>query len=510
MRPNVVWIMSDQHNANCVGYAGQRDVQTPNIDRIAAQGVRFTNAFCNNPICAPSRITFMTGQYPHTHRLFGNNNAELPQANPDTLACLFRRYGYQTAIVGKSHMVRRWDADGFEFIRYTDLADATHLDPTQTHYFQYLVEQGLDHLYEEGTPKSGQDYTLDGSAPAHLPYEHSIERYTGDQTLEFLRGRDVNRPFFVQMSFQRPHSPIAPASDHFDRYDPAEIELPENARDYFENRFAGKPEFMQQMVANPRLYPLVDPDPNRLKRCLASYYALITAIDSEIGRVLDYLDALGELENTIILYHADHGDFAGEHGLFHKNMGIYDSIHRIPFVLSWPGGPQGTHCDALIEAVDWYPTLCELCEIPQPDERDGVSLLPVMRGASPGKDAVFCEWDWLNPGGKISAIRTHDYRLVYYAGINDGELYDHRTDPGEMRNCWRNPDYLAVKTELLERLLSFTLGYRAETDMARDQKIGQAERYAPTPLLHKHRRYWHDLLAAYHQETDWPPEHDSE
>jgi arylsulfatase A-like enzyme len=505
MRPNVLWIMSDQHNANCTGYAGHPNVRTPHLDRIAARGVNFTNAFSNNPICSPSRISFITGQYCHTHQFLGNDNSEYSEPNPDTLACQFRRYGYQTAITGKSHMIRRWDSDGFEFIRYTDLADATALDPEDTHYFKYLVEHDLADLYEDGTPKAGQDYTLDGSAPAMLPYEHSIEHYTGSQTLAFLEDRDENRPFFIQMSFQRPHSPIAPAREHFDMYDPDEMVLPESAFDYFENQFAGKPAFMQEMLAEPRLYPLADPDPDRLRRVLASYYALITAIDSEIGRVLDWLAEAGELENTIILYTADHGDFAGEHGLFHKNLGIYESIHRIPFVLSWPGGPRGEACDEIVESVDWYPTICGLCDVPVPEGREGVDLVPIAAGQVPGKEAAFSEWHWMNPRGKISAVRTDNFRLVFYEGTEEGELYDRRNDPGETRNLWDDPDYAPQKTHLLERLFRFTLGYATKTSLARDRKLGHQKRYSPTTLLHKRRRYWSGLLDAYESETVWPP-----
>jgi arylsulfatase A-like enzyme len=496
--------MSDQHNARCAGFAGHPNVRTPNLDRIAERGVNFSHAFCNNPICSPSRICFITGQYMRTHGMFGNDHAEYPVPEPDTIACQFRRYGYQTGLFGKSHMVRRWDEDGFETIRYTDLCDALHDDPTTTHYFRYLDERGLADWYEEGNPKRGQEYTLDGSAPALLPYEHSIERYTGNETLKFLEGRDTSRPFFIQMSFQRPHAPIAPAREHFDLYRPDKILLPESAFDYFENRFAGKPEWMRRMLENGCGYPLADPDPDRLKRCLASYFALITAIDGEIGHVLDHLEAAGEWENTVIVYAADHGDFAGEHGLFHKNFGIYESIHRIPFLLSWPGGPQGLRCDELVESIDLYPTLCDLCDVPLPPGRDGVSLLPVAAGESSGREAVFCEWDWMRPPGKISAIRTRDFRLVFYEGDAEGELYDHRTDPGETRNLWDNPAYLQERVRLTDRLLRFTLGYAAKTDMARDRRLGQLKRYSPTDLLHKHRRYWSRLQESYTEPTTWP------
>lgn len=503
-RPNVLWLMSDQHNASCTGYAGHPDVRTPNLDRIAADGVDFTRGYANNPICSPSRLCFMTGQYLHTHRMFGNDHADYPHGNPDSLACLFRRYGYQTGLFGKSHMIRRWDEDGFEKIRYTDLCDATAADPLTVHYFQYLHDRGLADSYEEGSPKPGQEYMDNGSGPSRLPYEHSIEHYTGNTTLEFLRERDASRPFFIHMSFQRPHAPIAPAQEFYDMYDPDRLTLPDSAIDWFERRFEGKPDHLRDRLLRGCSYPLAADQPT-LRRCLASYYGLISAIDREIGRVIEHLEASGELDNTIIFYTADHGDFAGEHGLFHKNFGIYESIQRIPFLLKWPGGPQGVKCDRLVESIDFYPTLCELCDIPLPEGRDGQSLTALYDGKTV-KDAVYCEWENFAPvPARISALRTNDFRLVFYSDSGDGELYDHRRDPGEIDNLWNAPEYADIKTDLLGRLLAFSMKYRAETDVTSDRKLGERERNCPARLVHKHRVYWSDLEKVYHTPGAWPP-----
>lgn len=497
-RPNVLWLMSDQHNSNCAGYAGNRNLKTPALDSIARDGVEFTQAFCNNPICSPSRISFMTGQYCNRHRMLGNRHSSYPQPNPDTLACLFRRYGYQTALTGKSHMMRRWDADGFEYIAYTDLADADDNDPRTCHYFKYLVENGLADQYEEGAPKPGQEYTLDGSHPASLPYEHSIEHFTGDKSLEFLRNRDTSRPFFLKMSFQRPHDPITPAPEDFDMVDPAEVVLPENAADLFQNRFDGKPQFMRDYLAKPGDYPMAVADEGKLRRALASYYTLIMKIDAEIGRVLDFLRQTGQYDNTVIFYTSDHGDFAGEHGLFLKNFGLYESIHRIPFLLKWPGGPAGIRYDGLVESVDWYPTLCEICQVPIPKDRDGRSLPQVIAGRAPTCGQVVCEWD------NCSAVRTLRHRLVCYRGKDYGELYDLEKDPGELKNLWDDPMHNRTRLEMTQRLLDYFMGYARETDPASDRAISDATRHCFTPLLHKHRRYYSDLLRTYTEPTRWP------
>jgi len=150
-RPNILFLMSDQHNAGSMGVAGHPNVKTPTLDGIAARGVRFTRAYCNNPICAPSRISFVTGQYPHTHRILGNNNFDLDDTNSATLGATLRRHGYETAMVGKGHMVAKWDREAYEHLRYCDLCDADRRDLTKHHYFRYLIDHGLADRYEDGT-----------------------------------------------------------------------------------------------------------------------------------------------------------------------------------------------------------------------------------------------------------------------------------------------------------------------------------------------------------------------
>lgn len=492
-RPNVLWIMTDQFNANCMSHLGSQ-CRTPNLDRLAADGVCFERAYANNPICAPSRTCFMTGQYLHTHGLQGNYTTLYPHQNPRSLAALFRRNGWRTALTGKAHMPRIWNEEGFERIRYTDLIDSLPGDPTTCHYFRYLEQNGLAGWYEEGTARPGAPRPDDGSRPSHLPYEHSIERFTGRETLRFLReGVNDERPFFIHMSFQRPHGPIRPAPEYFDLYDPEDIELPESAVDWFERDFATKPEFIRERLRGGCGYPLADKDPAPLKRVLAGYYALIHCIDMEIGRVLDWLDEHGEYENTIVVFTADHGDFAGEHGLFHKNLGIYESVQRIPFLLRMPGGPEGESREGIIESVDLYPTLCDLSGLEVPEAVEGRSVVPLAHGRGEGKEEALAEWDWHGPAGRINALRTDRYRLVYYSHRIGGELYDHESDPGELSNLWDDPHYADARRDLTERLFDRVNRYRSNFGVQDDRELRHRHRYEPSRLVQFGQVDWEEF-----------------
>jgi len=478
--------MSDQHNAGSMSCAGHPNVRTPNLDRVAAAGIRFTRAYCNNPICAPSRASFVTGQYPHTHGLLGNDIFEMEDRNPNTMGAIFRRQGYQTAVVGKSHLIKRWDEEAYEHIRYCDLCDANRRDPTTHHYFRYLMECGLADRYEDGTLPRGHEARVKGCAVAGLPYEHSIEHWTGEESLAFLRNRDRRRPFLLHMTFERPHPNWTPSAEHASLYNPADIQLGPDHVDWWQNQWAGRPEFIMRMVRNRMGRWTMDD----LKKALAYHFALVTVIDMEMGRVLDYLRETGDLENTIIVYTADHGDFAGDHGICDKNLGIYESIHRIPFLLSYPGGPKGVTRDAIIESVDLLPTLCELAEVPAPPDMDGRAILAEAEGRGMGRDRAICEWDFPAPQRRVNAIRTERYRLVYYSHKLGGELYDHASDPYEMHNRWDDATYRDARLELLERLFDEINQYTLKSDMDTDVANRDRNRFTPTHRIHKGCEKW--------------------
>ncbi|NOU94089.1 sulfatase-like hydrolase/transferase [Paenibacillus sp. LMG 31456] len=494
-RPNVLYIMADQFHADCLGIAG-RQVRTPQLDQLAHEGVMFKQAYCNNPICAPSRTTFITGQYPHTHGILGNDIYEMNDRNEHTLSAMFRRTGYQTALIGKSHMIGAWDREGFEYLRYCDLCDCDRNDPLQNHYFKYLHDLGIANLYDLGTMKPEHPGSRVRAFESMIPEQHSLETWTGDETLQFLKNRDERRPFFAHMSFQRPHEPYTVPFDSGLLYDPDSIQLPSGVIDLFERKFAGKPEIMRKLADTFGGMPYIPESEADLRRQLAFYYSLITRIDEQIGRVLDHLRQTGEYYNTTIIFTSDHGDFAGDHGMVNKNIGIYESIHRIPFILKYPGGPSGLMKAGIMESVDMFPTLCELCEVPIPDGIDGRSLKPVIEENLPGKLYTVCEWSSPRYEVNVNAIRTDRYRLVYY-GQGEGELYDHANDPDELDNCFTDPVYTTVRLQLQEQLIDHINQYHTKSSTAKSKAVSLKSRNTMTRMVHTGQRNWDEIKHLY-------------
>ncbi|NJL73399.1 MAG: sulfatase-like hydrolase/transferase [Candidatus Competibacteraceae bacterium] len=490
--PNILLIVTDQYNASCLSAFGSQ-ARTPHLDRLAMEGRVFSNAFTVCPICAPARASLLSGQYCHTHGVEGNDIYDLDIPADAILPATLQRSGYRTGIVGKAHLPGCWTRQ-FEFAALTDLVDAPADDPTRCHYFQYLIDHGLASYYEEGNPRSGMPDPDDGSKPSLLPYEHSIERFTGDQALRFLEESERDsRPLFLKLSFQRPHGPIRPSQRHFEMYNPDDIRLPDSAVDLFEHRFASKPSRVRDAIINGCDYPLAS-TPDALRRVIASYFGLISAIDEEIGRVLAHLRAIQTTRPTVIIFTADHGEFAGEHGLFHKNLGIYESIHRIPLIVQAPQAGQGRF-GGLVELIDIYPTVLQCVGLPLPNEVEGRSLLDQLKGDAESRSEAFCAWSRVEPR-RIFALRTDRYRIVYHGHCHGGELYDRAADPGELMNLWDDPAYSGVRRSLTERLLDRVSNYRSASEAKDDALVRAKHQYSPRDLLQKQRADWNAYLRG--------------
>jgi arylsulfatase len=416
-RPNVLFIMADQHNARRLGCAGDPDVQTPALDRLAAEGVRCTNAYANNPICTPSRLSFLTGQYPSAHGYYGLYGRE-PASPLYSLMRHFREAGYRTGAVGKLHTPRFWLERDLQFV-YDEFVDfPKYLDAVG------LYERNDNRAFVPGAEGEGQT--------SLLPVEHCCERVAAAQALRFIRNEGEPRdrgaadaPWLLWLTFSRPHQPYTPSEPFASLYDPARLTLPERGA-----------------------YPCADEA--QLRRIVARYLGLVAQVDDAIGRVLAELAARGELERTIVVYTSDHGDYAGQYGRYEKKGGLsFSAICRIPFLVRFPAGlPQGVVTDALIEAVDLFPTLCVLAGLPVPNTVQGRPSAALTGRGAP-RDSALTENRWRK------ALQTARYRYVANLpgqGERD-ELYDGQRDPLELHNVVDEPAYAPVGADLQRLLL---------------------------------------------------------
>ena len=496
-KPNILWLMSDQHNAACLSICGHPDVQTPHLDQLAQSGIRFDRAYCNNPICGPSRSCFLTGQTPKTHGITGNYIRNLRSDAPN-LATTFRQEGYQTGLIGKAHLPKAWIDAGFEHQRLCDMTDAAPEDPRSCHYFDYLVRNGLGDAYDLGNRKPGQTGAGFNTFISEIPQAHCLETWTGNEAIDFLEQRDCDRPFFLKVSFQRPHEPYSPSAEDADRYDADSITVPDSACDYFYHAFSGKPRHHREHIQQPKGsgYPYRSYSREALKLQMARHFTLISMIDDQIGRIVEQLKASGDYDNTIIAYVADHGDFAGEHGLVLKNLGIYESIHRIPFILA---GPHITPChdsETFVESIDFFPTLCDLAGIHDAPQTEGLSLTSALQGTElPHRSHVTCEWDFYDePQRQVYAIRTPAYRFVHYTTRpDDGELYDCIQDPDELENRFHDPSLAGEKARFLQMIEAYQVQTRRIHTPADDAPLIEKDKDQPTRLIVTGDKTWSQL-----------------
>jgi arylsulfatase A-like enzyme len=441
-RPNILLITDDQHNARNLGCYGDPLVRTPVLDKLAARGTRFTRAYTTNMICAPARVSMVTGQHVHSHGYYANAGPH--PGRPVWLTSHLRRGGYQTAMVGKAHYGWPKIAEEFDFVRLCDRIDCPPDDPLKNDYFRWLLEKGVPGGRDKSEGGGGQN----NPRRAGLPEELSVEAWTSGNAIEFLRRRDKNKPFFAFVSFQRPHAPITPPAPYDTMYNPADVKLPPSAGDTFENK---PPE--QLAAAKRSGYPYHPTDPAKLQDIMAKYFGLISLIDNHVGRILAELDVQGLTHDTLILFTADHGDFSGEHGFFHKGLAMYEAIHRIPFIVAGPGIEGGRVRDEFAQLTDIYPTACECAGLPIPESVQGLSLYAK---AWP-RTAAFAEEE-----GRM-CIRTARYRMVFDPVGSANELYDHDGDPWEISNRYNDPAYREARQQLTEEFLRYRVRMEKHT-----------------------------------------------
>jgi uncharacterized sulfatase len=437
-RPNVLFIVADDLCTH-VGAYGDKVVQTPHFDALAARGVRFDRAYAQYPVCNPSRISFLSGLRPDTTRIYGNDVA-LRTTLPDavTLPQRFRESGYFTASISKIFHVSQWDPR-----RPEDKPGTWKLDDARSWDFRINTkpsERGLrgDRLHLAGGPQPND--VLNFRLMADGDDDDQDDGQAVRDAIGLLEAKR-DQPFFIGVGFRRPHAAWIAPKKYFDLYPLASSRLPD----------PGPREGVPPLA-------LTNPKPNYgvpedMLKMLQAYYASTTFMDAQLGRLLAALERTGHAANTIIVMIGDHGWHLGEHGLWHKGT-LFEESARAPLVIVAPGAQGNGRATArIVEFVDLFPTLAELCGVPAPAGLAGVSLRPLLENpAAPWSRPAFTQM--LRAGNKMGrSVRTERWRYTEWdEGRAGSELYDHATDPGEHRNLAGNPQ-LRDEIATLARLL---------------------------------------------------------
>lgn len=463
MKPNVLFITCDQLRADALGCYGNEICRTPNIDRIAASATRFTDCHTAYPVCAPNRATLATGRFPSMH---GVTNNGIPLSNEETTMMeVARRAGYRTYGAGKMHFGPQWrfPSDGGVL---NDPSPDLAVDPQPTanelpwHGFERaaITEDNRVGPYGDYLARHGYDVWADPHSftyPQHItrrsvyPEEHHQTTWVADRAIEFLSDHAQGEPFFLWASFVDPHHPFTPPAPYDTMYDPADMPLPARSEAevalwpdaYRSKHFAT--EGSHEAIG---MHELAD---SEWQRITAFYYGMVTLIDKQVGRIIDTIRAMGQEENTIVVFTADHGEMLGDHGLVFKGT-TYDQVTRMPLLVSAPGGrsaapdaagaPAARVVDGLASAVDVPATILDLAGLPKPVGMQG--------SVGPQRDAVLIE----NQGVRRS-VRTKDYLFTWHGPGVRGELYDLRADPGCFRNLWDEPSSQDLKARANDALV---------------------------------------------------------
>lgn len=469
-RPNILWICSDQQRADSLGCYGNPHVRTPNIDRLAKEGARFNLAFCQNPVCTPSRSSFLTGRYPRT-TCCRQNGQSIPEREI-LISRLLHETGYACGLAGKLHLsacnpgichaTERRISDGYDIFSWSH--DANDYWPTNE-YYHWLKEEGVPYRQSEVKESAYAEYGM--------PEEYHQTTWCVNQAVRFIETcGERDEPWMFSLNIFDPHPPYNPPEAYLKPYLERLEEIP--LPNYIEGELEDKPACHMEERLNAwnsrsinRSYisaEMSDTD----RRCItAAYYAMVDLIDTQVGRLLKILERMKLLEDTIVIYMSDHGELLGDHSMYYKGPFLYDCSVRVPLILSWKGHIRPMVSNALTELVDLPETLLELCGLEIPRYMQGKSLCRVLDGSGAcdsHRENVYCEFynslPWNHPAEYATMLRTKTHKLVVYHTGELGELYDLEKDPGENRNLWNSPDHQKVRGELMKQLcdrMAFTV-----------------------------------------------------
>lgn len=433
-RTNVLFVIFDDLNCD-LGCYGHPQVRSPNIDRLAARGVRFANTHCQYPLCGPSRASFNSGLYPD-QTLIHRNAIYLREHVPNakTISQMFRDNGYFATRIGKI----------YHYNVPKHIGTSGHDDP---YSWDYTINPRGRDVEDEDQIFSLLPGNFGGTLSWLAADGDDDEQTDGIAATEAVKQLEAyareDRPFYLAVGLYRPHTPYVAPKKYFDMYPLDEIDVPEVPEGYLETI----PDPARQSIRRKK--DQIDLEDKLARQAIQAYYASITFADAQLGRVLDALEETKLDENTVVVFTSDHGYHMGEHGHWQKTT-LFENATRVPLIIAGPGvTATGKSSSAPAEMVDFYPTLAELCELEAPSYVSGVSLVPVLKDpdARPRNSA-------LTQYASGYSLRTDRYRYTQWGkdGTQGTELYDHETDPQEMHNLANDSDFASVAEELAEQL----------------------------------------------------------
>ncbi|MFZ0305139.1 MAG: sulfatase [Terracidiphilus sp.] len=468
-RPNILWITGEGVPQAALSCYGSRLIDTPNIDRIAREGLCFTNSFVTNGLCAPSRATLLTGTYNNINAMYGN--PDVPAANAGSMVPRFdpsqesfpkilKRDGYQTAMLGKWHLPVNPADTGFDLFVYKNGAGGPYYDPTG--YF--------------GNPALGSTQI---EKQVHEGYSTDIFTDLAIKGIEQFKG--LGKPFLMMLQYFNDHRPFDPPHKYEHLYDDVRIPEPATFWDDYSHRAGAAKAARMRIEDMPDFNPPSYLTPRQRKqwnyqKFMEHFLGTLRSQDDNIGRLLDYLDKSGLAENTIVVYTCDHGFFLGDHGWFDKRF-MYEQPIHVPWIIRAPGMKgRGTVTDEWVIGIDNAPTVLDLCGLPVPKEMQGRSIAPLLRGESPTprERALYYHYYEFGPPHWVAphyGIRTERYKLIHYYNRNEWELFDLERDPDEMdsqfiENGMRvGPGYEDIANQLVAQLKAIREHYKDDTGL---------------------------------------------
>ncbi|MDA7497084.1 sulfatase-like hydrolase/transferase [bacterium] len=441
-RPNILWYCTDQQRFDTIAALGNEHVITPTVDSLVENGVAFTHAYCQSPICTPSRASFLTGMYPSKVHNTRNGNESFP-SSPPVVSKLLADSGYRCGLVGKFHLQsagKRTEPridDGYSFWRFSHAP---------------RDDWSSGHDYADWVKSKGGNLNALRESEERVPAELHQTTWSSDMAIEFIKGNQ-DGPWMLSVNSYDPHPPFIPPKSYQDKFEPDSMPGP-----YFQSSDLEQQKRFQGIDFQGKAKT---PEELNAKFEQAKYYAMIALIDDQLKRILDVLDETGQRDNTVILFMSDHGETLGDHGLIFKGCRFYEGLVRVPLIFSCPSRfAKAKRCSGLVELIDVTATIMDFATLPIPEHVQGQTLIPYLDAegdlGSTIRPAVRSEYfDALDPtftggsGSFATMYRNERYKLSVYHGTGLGELYDLESDPWEFENLWDEPSASKIKASLI-------------------------------------------------------------